>query len=124
MLNKQELAANSVLFRMYSGVNFLPLDLDPVTGLAEPASFWRLLAWKINFVFLVLFTVFLDVRLAQVLLVLQFFNAIHFPVHFGLAAFLTLTVYSAFKFFIASPGSTIKVYNEVTKQLLEGMYVF
>ena len=114
MLHKQELAPNSALFAVYSGINFLPLDLDPVTGLALPASFWRRLAWKINFIWLLLFTVFLDVRLAQMLLLVpQYFNATHFPVHFIISSFLTLAVCAAYKFFIASLGSTIKIFNEV-----------
>ena len=122
MLSKEEIAPNMGLFRVYSVINLLPLKFDTATGQATPATRLRLLAWKFNFLLLILFTAFVNVKLGQVVLVREYFNPIQFPVHFITATFLTTSVCFTFEVFVASPASTTKIHNEVARHLLEGRH--
>ena len=121
MLNRKELELNRRLFQAYAAINFLPIQFDSRTGSATPSKSWRLLAWKFNFVLQSLFTIFVDVRLVEVLLVPKYFNAVHFSIHFIVATFMTSAVYVNSKLWVTS--SAAMIYNEIDKHLREGMNV-
>lgn len=120
MLSKEEIAPNKAIFRAYSAINLLPFKFDSATGQATPVTSLRLLSWRLNFLLLILFTAFVNVRLVQVFLVPEYFNPIHFPIHFVIATFLTVTVWFDFVLFVASPATTAKIYNEIIRHLHEG----
>ena len=121
MLSKKELAPSLLLFRIYSAINFQPLTFDSKTGLAKPSSTFRILHWKFNLSLLLTYTAFLNFRLLQVVILpQQYLNPVHFPLHFMFAIVSAWCVHTASIVFLESPGSTIKIYNEVVTHLENG----
>ena len=122
MLTKRDLRGNKLLFRAYSALNILPLKFDKSSGLASvETSCWKLALWKLNMMLLTLFVAFVTFRLIQVVLYpTEYFDPLHFSLHNLVTCFFTMSVYFAHWLFNSSPGSTVQIYNEFTKNLNEG----
>ena len=120
MLTKEELSLAELVFHTYAHLNFLPITFDQRTGRISLASTWRRVAWAFNLFVFALIVIFLNCRLLQATLMPEYYNPIHFSIHFLTATFLTLCACYGWQFFVSSPGSTIKIYNEMISHLREG----